>query len=90
MGRVLVELNQKYWAFRTGYFLVPTTSNVNSFDIHIPSRGEYAGELELRYASVVAARQIAAVRMGEPRHGGELPGGGRLAADVAELPRTSR
>lgn len=44
------ELNQKYWAVRAGYFLVPTVSNVNSFDDHIPSRGEYATELELRYS----------------------------------------
>jgi high affinity Mn2+ porin len=44
------ELNQKYWAVRAGYFLVPTVSNVNSFDDHIPSRGEYTTELELRYS----------------------------------------
>ena len=44
------DLNQKYWALRAGYFLVPTVSNVNSFDDHIPSRGEYAAELELRYS----------------------------------------
>jgi high affinity Mn2+ porin len=44
------ELNQQSWAFRTGYFLVPTVSNVNTFDMHIPSRGEYAGELESRYS----------------------------------------
>ena len=43
------ELNQKQWAFRLGYFLVPTVSNVNTFDTHIPDRGEYIGELELRY-----------------------------------------
>jgi high affinity Mn2+ porin len=44
------ELNQKYWAVRAGYFLVPTISNVNTLDLHIPSRGEYATELELRYS----------------------------------------
>jgi high affinity Mn2+ porin len=44
------ELNQKSWAFRTGYFLVPTVSNVNSYDTHILERGEYIGELELRYS----------------------------------------
>ena len=44
------ELNQKYWAIRGGYFLLPTTSNVNSFDMHIPSRGQYIAELELRYS----------------------------------------
>jgi high affinity Mn2+ porin len=45
-----VELNQKSWAFRTGYFLVPVVSNVNSYDTHILERGEYIGELELRYS----------------------------------------
>jgi high affinity Mn2+ porin len=44
------ELNQKHWAFRAGYFLVPVVSNVNSFDTHVPERGEYIGELELRYS----------------------------------------
>jgi high affinity Mn2+ porin len=44
------ELNQKYWAFRTGYFLLPTVSNVNTFDMHIPERGQYLAELELRYS----------------------------------------
>jgi high affinity Mn2+ porin len=44
------ELNQKSWAFRTGYFLVPAVSNVNSYDTRIFERGEYIGELELRYS----------------------------------------
>jgi high affinity Mn2+ porin len=44
------ELNQKSWAFRAGYFLVPTVSNVNTYDTHILERGEYIGELELRYS----------------------------------------
>lgn len=43
------ELNQKYWAFRAGYFLVPIVSNVNSFDTNIPAHGEYISELEFRY-----------------------------------------
>jgi len=45
----VVDLNQKDWAFRAGYFLVPTVSNVNTFNTDIPDRGEYAAELELRY-----------------------------------------
>src|ERR1700730_4702890 len=45
-----VELNQKNWAIRGGYFLVPTVSNVNTFDTQIPEYGEYIGELELRYS----------------------------------------
>lgn len=44
------ELNQKDWAFRAGYFLVPVVSNDNRFDTHMPDRGEYIAELELRYA----------------------------------------
>jgi high affinity Mn2+ porin len=44
------ELNQKSWAFRAGYFLAPVVSNVNSYDTHILKRGEYIGELELRYS----------------------------------------
>ena len=44
-----VELNQKNWAIRGGYFLVPTVSNVDTFDTHVPEHGEYIGELELRY-----------------------------------------
>ena len=43
------ELNQKFWAFRAGYFLVPVVSNVDEFDTHFPD-GEYIGELELRYS----------------------------------------
>ena len=44
-----VDFNQKDWAFRTGYFLLPTVSNYNSFDTHAPERGQYTAELELRY-----------------------------------------
>lgn len=46
----LVELNQKNWAVRAGYFLLPIVSSNNSFDTHIPGRGEYTGEWEWRYA----------------------------------------
>ncbi|MGP0092299.1 MAG: HoxN/HupN/NixA family nickel/cobalt transporter [Xanthobacteraceae bacterium] len=46
----LVDLNQKNWAFRAGYFLVPVVSNSNDFDTNIPWRGEYTAELELRYS----------------------------------------
>ena len=47
----LVELNQKFWAFRAGYFLVPVVSNTDDFDMHFPD-GEYIAELELRYSLV--------------------------------------
>ena len=46
----VTEFNQKHWAIRAGYFLLPEVSNSNSFDITIPQRGEYALEGELRYA----------------------------------------
>ena len=46
------ELNQPRWAIRAGYFLVPTVSNSNDFDMHIPTRGEYVAELELRYTTL--------------------------------------
>ena len=45
----LAELNQKFWAFRAGYFLVPVVSNANDFDMRFP-HGEYIAELELRYS----------------------------------------
>ena len=44
------ELNQKSWTIRAGYFLVPTVSNVNSYDTRLFERREYIGELELRYS----------------------------------------
>ncbi len=47
----MVELNQKFWAFRAGYFLVPVVSNTDDFDMHFPD-GEYIAELELRYSLV--------------------------------------
>ena len=45
----MAELNQKFWAFRAGYFLVPIVSNSDNLDTHVPD-GEYIGELELRYS----------------------------------------
>ena len=46
----IVDLNQKHWAFRAGYLLEPTISNVNNFDMHIPVRGQYLAEFEWRYS----------------------------------------
>jgi high affinity Mn2+ porin len=45
-----IDLNQKHWAVRLGYFLLPVVSNDNAYDTHIPERGEYIAEVELRYA----------------------------------------
>jgi high affinity Mn2+ porin len=47
----MAELNQKFWAFRAGYFLVPIVSNNDDFDMRFPD-GEYISELELRYSLV--------------------------------------
>ena len=44
----LVDLNQMWWAIRAGYFLLPEVSNSNTFDTHIPKRGQVTAELELR------------------------------------------
>jgi high affinity Mn2+ porin len=43
------ELNQKNWALRGGYFLMPAVSNANSFDTKVFERGTYVLELETRY-----------------------------------------
>jgi high affinity Mn2+ porin len=45
----VAELNQKNWAVRGGYFMVPTVSNGNVFDDHVPARGGWIGELETRH-----------------------------------------
>jgi len=45
-----IDFNQKYWAFRVGYFLLPVLSNDNRFDTQVTKHGEYIAELELRYS----------------------------------------
>jgi high affinity Mn2+ porin len=44
------ELNQKNWALRSGYFLMQSVSNANSFDTKVFERGTYVLELETRYS----------------------------------------
>jgi high affinity Mn2+ porin len=44
------ELNQKQWALRSGYFLMQSVSNSNSFDSRVFERGTYVLELETRYS----------------------------------------
>jgi high affinity Mn2+ porin len=46
----LLELNQKYWALRTGYFLPASQPNGNEFDTRLFARGAYVTELETRYS----------------------------------------
>ena len=47
---VAIELNQKTWALRGGYFLVPKVSNDRNLDTRIGQFGGYNLELETRYA----------------------------------------
>ena len=47
---VTADFNQKNWALRGGYFLLPAVSNSNNFDTRVGERGMYVGELETRYA----------------------------------------
>jgi high affinity Mn2+ porin len=44
------EFNQKQWALRGGYFLMPAVSNANNFDTAVFKRGTYALELETRWS----------------------------------------
>lgn len=46
---VTAEFNQKNWALRTGYFLIPDSSNSNNLDTALFRRGGYMAELETRY-----------------------------------------
>ena len=45
----VVELNQKHWALRAGYFLTGNEPNSNQFDMNLFARGAYVTELETRY-----------------------------------------
>jgi high affinity Mn2+ porin len=45
----LVELNQRSWAVRAGYFLLPAVSNTNRFDLEVPRNGQWTAELEVRH-----------------------------------------
>lgn len=48
-GTVL-ELNQKEWAVRAGYFLVPDVSNGENFDTRIGRRGQYIVEAQHNFS----------------------------------------
>jgi high affinity Mn2+ porin len=54
----VAELNQKSWAFRAGYFLVPKIPNANEFDMALFARGEYIVEFEGRYTAFGHAGKI--------------------------------
>ena len=46
---ISAELNKADWAWRLGYFLMPTESNGNLFDWRLLERGGYVSELEWRF-----------------------------------------
>jgi len=46
---VAVDLNQKEWAFRFGYFLEPKFSSSGDLDTLVFQRGGYQAEIEQRY-----------------------------------------
>ena len=45
----VADLNQRSWALRAGYFVLPVVSNSNVFDGNIPGHGQYMAEGEVRY-----------------------------------------
>ncbi len=45
----VADLNQKNWAARIGYFLLPDQPNLLTFDTRIPAHGSVIAELEGRY-----------------------------------------
>jgi high affinity Mn2+ porin len=45
----VVELNQRDWALRIGYFLLADDPNNNNFDMRLFRRGQYVAEFEDRY-----------------------------------------
>ena len=85
----MAELNQKFWAFRAGYFLVPIVSNSRRF------RHAFSGRRVYRRARIalfarLAARQIAIDGMGQPRQYGQLCRRARGANHDARPIPTSR
>ena len=80
----MAELNQKFWAFRAGYFLVPVVSNSRRF------RHEFSGwrvyrRTRIALFAVLRARQIAIDGMGQPRQYGQLCRRARRADHNPEL-----
>ena len=46
---VVLDFNQKNWAFRTGYFMLPIHSNAQHLSWNLGSKAQLVNELELRY-----------------------------------------
>ncbi|MEW6438391.1 MAG: carbohydrate porin [Pseudomonadota bacterium] len=45
-----LELNEKDWAARAGYFLLPDVSNGENFDTRLGRRGQYIAEIQHNYS----------------------------------------
>ena len=67
----LAELNQKFWAFRAGYFLVPSRLQHRRFRYAFSGRRVYRRTRIALFARL-AARQTATDGMGQPRQYGQL------------------
>ena len=68
----VVDFNQKNWAFRAGYFLLPVESNANNFDNAYSRPGTIYRRAGTAILGVLAAGQAAVVRMDEPWMDGQL------------------
>ena len=75
----LAELNQARWALRAGYFLETTVSNGDTFDMHIPTRGQYLVEPEVRYSLLSRPGMARLMVWVTPRQHGQLRRGRRDA-----------
>ena len=85
----MAELNQKFWAFRAGYFLVPVVSNADDFDMNFPD-GEYIGELELRYSLFAEPGKLRLMAWANRANMGSYAAAARRADHNARIIRTSR
>jgi high affinity Mn2+ porin len=54
----VVDLNQKNWTLRAGYFLETTIPNGNDYDYELFRRGQYILEWEQRYSLFSQAGQV--------------------------------
>ena len=87
----VVELNQKRWALRGGYFLMPVQSNANHFDMRLLQRGSYVLELETRYALLSRPGKLRAIAWVNSVFAGsyrETLDNPALALDIAQTRRS--
>jgi high affinity Mn2+ porin len=84
----IAEVNQKDWAFRTGYFLVADKSNSNDFDMALFKRGGYVAELELRYTLLSRAGKLRLLGFVNSAFSGRYREATELAAAIPGLDPT--